>query len=323
MQWDIDEVKGELCGPAALPMTPFNQDFSLNLDALRGNIQYMLDGGLATGRGFIICPCGTGEYVSLSPDESRSMVETALEVCGDRMPVVGGVASLNLDDVVSTGRRLVEAGARYLMIPPPCYYPMEGGLAVRVVPHPGRVARRRDHDLRPILARGRGHQAHASTDRAIGRSAQHRFAEVRKRPNPGGDGGSPAALRGPLRIRGQLARLHVGARPHARRHELHFRPRHLLARIRARILPLAGRRRLRGGGTLARAPGALLRPLPRRGRDWAWADCSTRRSSRLRWSTWGSTAGRRGRLSAPPTPKRKRPSTRLSTRSEQRSRSAA
>ena len=125
MQWDIDEVKGELRGPAALPMTPFNEDFSLNLDALRGNIQFMLDGGLATGQGFIICPCGTGEYVSLSSDESRSMVETALEVCGDRMPVVGGVASLNLDDVISTGRRLVEAGARYLMIPPPCYYPME------------------------------------------------------------------------------------------------------------------------------------------------------------------------------------------------------
>ena len=125
MRWDIDEVKQELRGPAALPMTPFNEDFSLNLEALQANIQFMLDGGLTTGQGFIICPCGTGEYVSLSPDEKRRVFESALEVCSDRMPVVGGVQSLSLDEAVSGSQQLIDAGARYVMIPPPCYYPID------------------------------------------------------------------------------------------------------------------------------------------------------------------------------------------------------
>ena len=90
MGWDMDVVKQELRGPAALVMAPFNPDLSLNVEALETNIRYMLDRGLRTGQGFVICPCGTGEYLALSQEEHRLMVRAAVEVTDGRLTGSGG-----------------------------------------------------------------------------------------------------------------------------------------------------------------------------------------------------------------------------------------
>ncbi len=119
-----DRALRELRGPAALVMAPFDDDLSLNLDALRSNIQFMLDAGLATGNGFMISPCGSGEYTSLSPSEHRDMVQVSVEAAAGRLPVVAGAASLNLDDVIALSQGAIDAGAEYVMIAPPCYYPI-------------------------------------------------------------------------------------------------------------------------------------------------------------------------------------------------------
>jgi len=118
-------VKQELRGPAGLVVATFDDDFSLNTNALAANIRHVMDGGMETGRGFIICPCGSGEYVSLSVDEHRRMVETAVEVAGGRLPVVAGAAGVNLEDVIERTENARAAGARYVMVPPPFYYEID------------------------------------------------------------------------------------------------------------------------------------------------------------------------------------------------------
>ena len=121
MSWDIGLVKQELRGPAALVMTPFNDDLSLNLSALRDNIRYIMDGGLRTGRGHIICPSGTGEYLTLSLEEHRLMVQTAVEVTEGRLPVVAGAAGIDIREVIQKVENATQAGAKYTMIAPPFY----------------------------------------------------------------------------------------------------------------------------------------------------------------------------------------------------------
>ena len=49
MNWDPTRVKRELRGPGVLVMAPFNADLSLNQEAPKRNIRYVLDGGLRTG----------------------------------------------------------------------------------------------------------------------------------------------------------------------------------------------------------------------------------------------------------------------------------
>ena len=121
MSRDIDVVKQELRGPSALVMAPFNEDLSLNVEGLKDNIRYIMEGGLRTGRGHIICPCGTGEYLTLSVEEHRLMVEAAIEVTAGRLPVVAGVAGVNVEEVLVKAENARRAGAEYVMVPPPFY----------------------------------------------------------------------------------------------------------------------------------------------------------------------------------------------------------
>ena len=121
MKWDIAQVKQEIRGPAALVMVPFNDDLSLNLAALAANIQYIMDGGLKTGQGFLICPCGSGEYLTLSPEEHLQVVETAVRVTDGKLPVVAGVAGIDIRHVIKLTRAAGDAGAKYAMISPPFY----------------------------------------------------------------------------------------------------------------------------------------------------------------------------------------------------------
>lgn len=121
MAWDIDQVKREICGPAALVQAPFNADLSLNTEALKRNIQYIMEGGLRTGQGFLICPCGSGEYQTLSIEEHRQMVETAIKTTDGKLPVVVGIGSIDIRRVIEMGKNAERAGAKYAMIAPPFY----------------------------------------------------------------------------------------------------------------------------------------------------------------------------------------------------------
>lgn len=120
MDWEA--IRRDLRGPAALVMAPFKQDLSLDTAALARNIRYILDGGLRTGRGFLIVPCGTGEYVTLDRDEHRQMVETALKVTDGALPVVAGVASCDIREAIARAEDARRAGATCVMCPPPYYY---------------------------------------------------------------------------------------------------------------------------------------------------------------------------------------------------------
>ena len=121
MDWDIGLVKQELRGPSALVMAPFDDDLSLHEEAIRRNIRYMMDGGMETGRGHMICPCGTGEYLTLSPDEHQRMVRAAVEVAEGQVPVVAGVAAIDVRQVIALAEGAKRAGAKYTMIAPPFY----------------------------------------------------------------------------------------------------------------------------------------------------------------------------------------------------------
>ena len=122
---DWIETKELLRGPAALVMTPFHQDLSLNLEALTQNIRYMTDAGLQRGRGFLVVPCGTGEYVSLTRNEHRRLVETAVRATDGTVPVVAGVGTCSYLDAIEMAQTAQQAGACCVMVPAPFYYELD------------------------------------------------------------------------------------------------------------------------------------------------------------------------------------------------------
>ena len=116
------EIRDRLRGPAALVMTPFDEDLAVDPERLRSNIEAMVQKGFGLQSGFLIVPCGTGEYVSLTGDESALMVRTATEATKGEVPLVAGVAATDLRDAVDKIEKVREAGAHCVMLPPPFYY---------------------------------------------------------------------------------------------------------------------------------------------------------------------------------------------------------
>lgn len=117
-----DAARSELRGPAVLLMTPFDAAYRLNTAALRKNVRHVVDGGISRGKGFIICPSGTGEYNTLSRDEHRDVVAAAIEAAAGEIEVVAGVASSSHFEVIERCNAALELGARVAMVPPPYYY---------------------------------------------------------------------------------------------------------------------------------------------------------------------------------------------------------
>jgi len=121
---DLEETKEKLRGPSILGVTIFNDSYELNIEALKENIRFSMDSGISDGKGFIICPCGGGEYVTLCHEEHKMLVEAAREVAGNKLLVIAGVSSCDYREAIELANNAAEAGAKCIMLSPPYYYPL-------------------------------------------------------------------------------------------------------------------------------------------------------------------------------------------------------
>ena len=81
------ELCSRLEGVIGFPVTPFNDDHSLDLEGHRKNVRYMLKQSMCA----LVAAGGTGELYSLTPEEVRQVVEATIEEAAGRMPVIAGV----------------------------------------------------------------------------------------------------------------------------------------------------------------------------------------------------------------------------------------
>ncbi len=124
MSIDFEDLKEKIRGPMPFAMCPFKDSYELNIEALKENIRFIMDGGISTGKGLILCPSGDGETVTLSEEEHKMVVKAAVEVAGNKLPVVAGVFTCDYRVAIKLALNAAEAGAKCVMIPPPYYYPI-------------------------------------------------------------------------------------------------------------------------------------------------------------------------------------------------------
>jgi dihydrodipicolinate synthase/N-acetylneuraminate lyase len=106
--------------PGIIPAvtTPFHANGAVDHDAFARNLTALLDAGV---HGFVVT--GTmGEAGSLTREERRLVVETAVRAAGGRVPVIAGVSSGTPDISIAFATDAVEAGADAAMLLPPLGY---------------------------------------------------------------------------------------------------------------------------------------------------------------------------------------------------------
>jgi 4-hydroxy-tetrahydrodipicolinate synthase len=106
-------------GSYTVTVTPFTDDGSaVDVAALRSFLDWQLDSGVP---GLILLG-STGEFLTVSVEERRIIVETAVEHVGGRVPVLVGTMNAHTPTAVRYSREAEAAGADGLMIVPPYYY---------------------------------------------------------------------------------------------------------------------------------------------------------------------------------------------------------
>jgi 4-hydroxy-tetrahydrodipicolinate synthase len=121
---DWAEVRGRIRGPGALVSSIFHDDYSLHDAAIEANVRAIVERGFGRDTGFFIAPCGDGEYVTLTPDEHRRVVEAATRATGGSMAIVAGVHAHDWRTAAAIGQGARDAGAIAVMMAPPMYYPL-------------------------------------------------------------------------------------------------------------------------------------------------------------------------------------------------------
>ena len=111
------ELRRNLSGVIAFPITPFRDDLSLDLAGLRKN----LEGLLAHPIGAVVAAGGTGEMYSLAPAEHLDVIRVTVEAVDGRVPVIAGVG-FGYHLAIELARAAQDAGVDGVLAFPP-YYP--------------------------------------------------------------------------------------------------------------------------------------------------------------------------------------------------------
>lgn len=120
------ELRSRLRGPLAFPITPFDKDLAVDLEALRANVRALLHDKPAA----IVAAGGTGELYSLAPAEHLTVIRAVVEESAGTVPVIAGVG-FNTAIGPQLAADAARAGAHGILAFPP-YYPQaddEGLLA--------------------------------------------------------------------------------------------------------------------------------------------------------------------------------------------------
>ena len=109
-----EELRGVLATVAAVPVTPFGPDGAPDWDCHGRLIRRLIDNGIT-----LVTPNGnTGEFYTLSAEETRAATESAIRAARGRAEVLAGVGH-DLPTAISSASHARAAGARMIMIHQP------------------------------------------------------------------------------------------------------------------------------------------------------------------------------------------------------------
>ncbi len=108
----------QLTGIMPPMVTPFRPDEKVDEEALRADVNYLVEQAHVHG---LVVGGSTGEGHTLSTDELRTVVGTAVEAAAGRVPVIAGVIVDSTRQAVERARALADLGAVALQVTPVHY----------------------------------------------------------------------------------------------------------------------------------------------------------------------------------------------------------
>jgi len=108
----------EIYGIVPPMVTPFREDGSIDLDALRAETRYLID--TAKVHGLAVCG-STGEGHTLTTEETRLISETVAQETNGAVPIIVGIIANSTAAVIERGRAVRDLGIVALQVTPVHY----------------------------------------------------------------------------------------------------------------------------------------------------------------------------------------------------------
>jgi 4-hydroxy-tetrahydrodipicolinate synthase len=106
-------------------LTPFHPDGALDIQTLRTRIAWQLGQGI---HGLLVGGV-SGEYVNLSPEERRRVVQATLDAVAGRVPMIAGILEPNTRQAVGAAKDFEALGVQALLLLTPFHnFPTPAGI---------------------------------------------------------------------------------------------------------------------------------------------------------------------------------------------------
>ena len=104
--------------------TMFRDDaeLSVDLDAMRRHVRFLVDGGITTGTGVLLAGGAAGDFSTMTFDERVAVTEAVVSEAAGRVPVVMGGQTTSTRELVRLARKAAEIGADFMQVSPPFYF---------------------------------------------------------------------------------------------------------------------------------------------------------------------------------------------------------
>lgn len=99
-------------------VTPFNEDESINFDALRKLVDFQIEKGMHA----LLIGGGTGEYHTMSKEERKEVIRVSCEQAAGRIPIMAGIGCARPCDTIELGKYAASCGAAWGLAVAPYYH---------------------------------------------------------------------------------------------------------------------------------------------------------------------------------------------------------
>jgi 4-hydroxy-tetrahydrodipicolinate synthase len=111
-----------LVGPLIPVITNLKKDLSLDLEAIRLNVSYLIQHGIVTGKGVLLAVGAGGDFDVLSLQERKDVARTIVETAAGRVPVIVGIQDTNPQVCLEMARYAQSLGVYGVQLGPPYYH---------------------------------------------------------------------------------------------------------------------------------------------------------------------------------------------------------
>jgi len=119
---DWDKIRESITGPVASTITPLKDDYTIDVEGFRENIQFLLDSGYITGKAVIMAATPPGEDQYLSIEERKTVMRLLAEETGGKVPLITSATDNSLTTVVDLAKHAHDLGFTAIQLPAPYYH---------------------------------------------------------------------------------------------------------------------------------------------------------------------------------------------------------